>query len=116
METLKSAGAEFGYDAGKTSLLHQRLREGRFHLAVPGQFKRGKSTLLNALLGETLLPTSVIPLRAIPTFIRSGSMKLKVTHASSGSQEEILCESRIELISALEQYVSEEKNPRNRLL
>jgi hypothetical protein len=41
-------------------------------LAVLGQFKRGKSTLLNALLGEPLLPTSVVPLTAIPTFLRAG--------------------------------------------
>jgi len=32
-----------------------RLTAERFHLAVLGQFKRGKSTLLNALLGEPLL-------------------------------------------------------------
>jgi len=114
-EILKGSGAEFGHDADRISLLHERLLEGRFHLAVLGQFKRGKSTLLNALLGESILPTSVIPLTAIPTFIRSGSMMLKVTHASSGKQEEIPCKSREELISVLEQYVAEEKNPKNRL-
>jgi len=52
--------------------LRDRLAEGRFQLAVLGQFKRGKSTLLNALLGEDILPSSVIPLTAIPTFIRYG--------------------------------------------
>ena len=114
-EILKGSGAEFGHDADRISLLHERLLEGRFHLAVLGQFKRGKSTLLNALLGESILPTSVIPLTAIPTFIRSGSMMLKVTHASSGKQEEMPCKSREELISVLEQYVAEEKNPKNRL-
>ena len=51
--------------------LKTRLHEGRFHLAVLGQFKRGKSTFLNALLGEEILPSSVIPLTAIPTFISS---------------------------------------------
>lgn len=34
----------------------QRLRDRRFHLAVLGQFKRGKSTLVNALLGQAILP------------------------------------------------------------
>ncbi|HOO47301.1 MAG TPA: dynamin family protein, partial [Deltaproteobacteria bacterium] len=115
VDILKNAGEELGHDADKISLLHERLLEGRFHLAVLGQFKRGKSTLLNALLGESILPASVIPLTAIPTFIRSGSMMLKVTHASSGKQEEIPCKSREELISVLEQYVAEEKNPKNRL-
>src|SRR6266571_222202 len=37
------------------------LAEDRFNLAVVGQFKRGKSTLMNAVLGRDLLPlTSAI--------------------------------------------------------
>jgi predicted GTPase len=34
-----------------------RLGAGRFHISVVGEFKRGKSTLVNALLGRELLPT-----------------------------------------------------------
>ena len=35
-----------------------KLRENRFNLVILGAFKRGKSTLINALLGEPILPTS----------------------------------------------------------
>ena len=56
----------------RVSALRNQLNEGRFHLAVLGLFKRGKSTLLNALLGEPLLPAYVVPLTAVPIFIRSG--------------------------------------------
>jgi hypothetical protein len=35
------------------------LSQGHFRLAVPGQFKRGKSTLLHALLVEAILPTQL---------------------------------------------------------
>ena len=59
---------------GSLSDLGERLQQGRIHLAVLGQFKRGKSTFLNALLGETILPTAVIPLTAIPTFISHGEI------------------------------------------
>lgn len=52
--------------------LDSRVAAGRFQLAVIGQFKRGKSTLLNALLGLPVLPTGVVPLTAIPTFIAYG--------------------------------------------
>ena len=38
-----------------------RLESGKFNLAVLGQFKRGKSTLLNALLGNNVLPSDVVP-------------------------------------------------------
>jgi ribosome biogenesis GTPase A len=42
-------------------LLRERIREGLFYVACVGQFKRGKSTLLNALIGKPLLPVGVPP-------------------------------------------------------
>jgi hypothetical protein len=65
-------GPARSHEVRRIEELHGRLNAGRFHLAVQGQFKRGKNTLLNALLGESLLPTSVVPLKAVPTFIRLG--------------------------------------------
>jgi GTP-binding protein EngB required for normal cell division len=50
----------------------QRLASQRFQLAVVGQFKRGKSSLLNALLGADVLPTGILPLTSIPTFLAGG--------------------------------------------
>jgi Dynamin family len=58
---------------GKLDALQARIDEGLLRVAVLGQFKRGKSTLLNALLGAPLLPAGVIPVTAIPTFIRAGA-------------------------------------------
>jgi len=48
--------------------LAARVSEGRFYVACVGQFKRGKSTLLNALAGHTVLPTGFVPVtaRALP--------------------------------------------------
>ena len=37
-----------------------QLAEDRFNLAVVGQFKRGKSSLMNAVLGRNLLPTGTV--------------------------------------------------------
>jgi tRNA U34 5-carboxymethylaminomethyl modifying GTPase MnmE/TrmE len=45
-------GPDFEHKAKKLSMLKDRLIDGRFHLAVLGQFKRGKSTLLNALISD----------------------------------------------------------------
>lgn len=39
----------------------RRRLHGDFQLVVIGDFKRGKSTLINALLGETAVPTAVTP-------------------------------------------------------
>lgn len=38
--------------------LRDRLQQERFRLAALGQFKRGKSTLLNALIGASALPVT----------------------------------------------------------
>ena len=63
--------------------LRKRFEEGRLRVAVLGQFKRGKSTLLNALLGAPLLPTGVTPVTAIPTFVEaSDSTWVRVTFNS----------------------------------
>ena len=47
-----------------------RISEGRFFVACVGQFKRGKSTLLNAFVGEPMLPTGVVPVTTVPTVLR----------------------------------------------
>lgn len=54
------------------------LRSGVFRLLVLGDMKRGKSTFLNALIGENLLPSDVNPCTAILTVLRYGEEK-KVT-------------------------------------
>src|SRR5262249_37461957 len=48
------------------------VEEPVFRIIVFGEFDQGKSTLLNALLGADLLPTSVAPTTAVPTEIRYG--------------------------------------------
>ncbi len=53
--------------------LAARVAEGRFYVACVGQFKRGKSTLLNALVGHEVVPTGFVPVTAVPTVIRSGN-------------------------------------------
>jgi small GTP-binding protein len=49
-----------------------RLAEDRFNLAVLGQFSRGKSSLMNALLGAAKLPTGVLPLTSVITTVTYG--------------------------------------------
>ncbi|MEQ8754681.1 MAG: dynamin family protein [Coleofasciculus sp. G1-WW12-02] len=54
------------------------LQKGLFRLLVLGDLKRGKSTFLNALIGENLLPADVNPCTALLTVLRYGTQK-KVT-------------------------------------
>ena len=64
---ISGLGPQFLHYTQKLNDLASRYSEGRYHLAVLGQFKRGKSALLNALTGEPILPVGVVPLTAAPT-------------------------------------------------
>jgi GTP-binding protein EngB required for normal cell division len=94
--------------------LGTRFEEGRLRVAVIGQFKRGKSTLLNALLGAPLLPTGVTPVTAIPTFIEaSDSAWARIEF--TGGKEPIVTSTAQDIPRVLERHISEAQNPHNRL-
>lgn len=86
--------------------LAARVAEGRFFLATVGQFKRGKSTLLNALLGESLLPTGVAPVTSAITVIRSGPERAARVIFKDGRSFRIH-------VDELHAFVTEAGNPRN---
>jgi small GTP-binding protein len=50
--------------------LVRKLEEDRFHLVVVGEFNHGKTTFVNALLGEKVLPVGVTPTTATIHHIR----------------------------------------------
>ncbi|NEP09880.1 MAG: dynamin [Symploca sp. SIO2C1] len=66
------------------SLASQNLRQGVFRLLVLGDMKRGKSTFLNALIGENLLPSDVNPCTALLTVLRYGSQKQVTIYFKDG--------------------------------
>ena len=105
---LATLGEELGADriSAEARELAERVSEGRFYVACIGQFKRGKSTLINALIGESVLPVGFVPVTAVPTVIRFGERREARVQARSGSWREIA-------VSDLKEYVSEERNPEN---
>ncbi|MGC1216273.1 MAG: dynamin family protein [Phormidesmis sp.] len=68
----------------------QNLRQGVFRLLVLGDMKRGKSTFLNALIGENLLPSDVNPCTALLTILRYGPEKQITVHFLDGQAPEVL--------------------------
>lgn len=50
----------------------ERIESQRFTIAVAGEFKRGKSTFVNALLGADVLPADVAPASAALTRVTYG--------------------------------------------
>jgi GTP-binding protein EngB required for normal cell division len=106
--------SRYAVHAKRLDELEKRLSQGRFHLAVLGQVKRGKSTLLNALLGEDVLPSSVVPLTAIPTFIQYGEQRLlRVRYNDSRPDTVMKGEPTQWLNKQLMGFVTEDANPKN---
>jgi GTPase Era involved in 16S rRNA processing len=96
--------------------LRERLAGQRFQLAVLGQFKRGKSTFINALLGAPLLPIAVVPLTAVPVFVSWGSSPIARIHfAGDRPDEELSAANPDDIRQFLFRFVSEEANPKNEL-
>jgi GTP-binding protein EngB required for normal cell division len=87
--------------------LAARVSEGRFYVACVGQFKRGKSTLLNALVGYAVVPTGFVPVTAVPTVIRFGDELRARVRIRDGSWRDAA-------MSDLKEYVTEELNPENK--
>ncbi|MGB6158482.1 MAG: dynamin family protein, partial [Acidobacteriaceae bacterium] len=69
--------------------LAARVAGGRFYVACVGQFKRGKSTLLNALVGNAVVPTGFVPVTAVPTVIRFGDALHARIRMQDGSWQDV---------------------------
>jgi GTP-binding protein EngB required for normal cell division len=87
--------------------LQERIANKEFRIAVVGQFKRGKTSLLNALLGEgDLLPVGTLPFTSILTIVKQGSHNAAEVVFQSGVRRSIP-------LDELREYVTETGNPDN---
>lgn len=91
----------------KFNNLNKKLKNKVFQIVVLGQFKRGKTSLINALLGKDLLPTAIIPLTSIITILTYGR-KEKITVSFFDNQEKQIKSTH------LQNYITESKNPKNK--
>ena len=69
----------------------EALRNGRFKIVVIGAFNRGKSTLLNAVLGRGILPQSWTPSTAIISVIEyADEPRVRVKFLDGAREDEVL--------------------------
>ena len=70
----------------------ERLKNGKFRFLIIGDFNRGKSTILNALLEQSMLPMGATATTAIPTFIKYGKHEQVLVHKKDGKEERLTFE------------------------
>ena len=88
-QTVEALGEHEGLSA-PAAYLHstaERVAEGRFVVLLLGCFSSGKSTLLNALLGQPVLPVKVNPCTAILTEVVFSDTPEVVVHEVGGGEE-----------------------------
>jgi GTP-binding protein EngB required for normal cell division len=96
-----------GQDREQIAALRDRLDAARLRVLVAGEAKRGKSTLINALVGRAVLPAGVTPLTAVATTVRYGDDPHAEVRFADGHEEK-------QPLPALPDLVTERGNPANR--
>lgn len=107
--TLQSMAAEQGdavVEQGYAELA-SKLASRELNLVVVGQFKRGKTSFLNALMGAPILPVAVLPLTSVVTVLRYGEQPRAAVHFEDGTSRPIGLE-------RLAEFVTEPGNPANK--
>ena len=83
-----------------------RLESDTFEIALFGRVSSGKSSLLNHIVGEDLLPVGVTPITAVPTRLAYGAER-RATAWFAGRKPEQFA------IERLAEFVTEQHNPAN---
>lgn len=84
--------------------LKQRVLADNFKVLVMGEFNRGKSTFINALLGQEILPAYAIPTTAIINEVRWGEEPEALLHYRKSKDGSSLKPKEVP-IDQIEQYV-----------
>jgi small GTP-binding protein len=84
-----------------------RLAEDRFNLVVVGRFNRGKTSIMNAIMGTDRLPTGIVPLTSVITTVGYGSKEQAILNFEGRILTQEIP------IDDLPRYVTQEGNPGN---
>jgi|GEM_PF-2897127 len=91
--------------------LLEKLNNRQLVVSVIGQFKRGKSSLINALLRDEILPVSVLPLTSVAVYIMySNKLSLEIMT----EKQKNTYNNYFEIKEKIFQYATEEANPENK--
>jgi GTP-binding protein EngB required for normal cell division len=113
LETLRKIIFDFQIESLKRELSiieryssENGLSDQYIDIVVLGQFKSGKSSLINSLIKENILPVGVIPVTSIVTRLQFATGKKAVVHFIDNTEKEI---NPVEI----ENFITESQNPKN---
>ena len=94
--------------ASELALVRRDLESTEFTVGIFGLIKRGKSTLLNGLIGREVSSMHVTPETAVPVYVSYGDAPEAVVHFADGTIRHIAVEE-------VHLYTSQKDNANNRL-
>lgn len=94
-------------EAARAKELTDRLEKNSITVSVIGQFKRGKSALVNAILEDKILPVGIVPVTAVVTKLEYGEKAASVRFYN-GIVKEIT-------FDEMPAYINEQQNTDNHL-
>ncbi|MDA8439107.1 MAG: dynamin family protein [Propionibacterium sp.] len=108
LAVVRDVSARFGLKelAARVHATTDQAEGAPLRVTVLGQFKAGKSSLLNTLIGEDILPVLAIPATSVITSVRHGQAEQTLVHTMSGETAPI---HRADIA----QYVTQSLNPDN---
>jgi GTP-binding protein EngB required for normal cell division len=108
VKTLERAIGQYGLVEFRPALsaIVDRLETDTFEIAVFGRVSSGKSSLLNHIVGQDLLPVGVTPVTAVPTRLAFGAEPRATVWFADRKPEQFG-------IGKLAEFVTEQHNPAN---
>ena len=106
-ELFSSGEAACSIQRRQCKLLVDKLSNSNMTISVIGQFKRGKSTLSNCILGKNYMPVGIVPITSAVTKVVYGRQSAEVCFENG--------EVRPVEIDDLSAYISEQENAQNKL-
>ncbi len=94
--------------ATELNMARRELAAAQFTVGVFGLIKRGKSTLLNALIGREVSSMHVTPETAVPVYVGFAERPQAVVHFADGRTEQCV-------VDEINHFTSQKFNPNNEL-
>ena len=75
--------------ADSLKTIRNRMKNQVFSVGIMGEFRRGKSTVINALLRKKIVPSEIVPTSATLNYIRWDTQPRSVIHFKDGTEKTV---------------------------